>query len=115
MKKIHLFWIIPIVTFVMFWVGYGYGYMDEELNLKNGMDFCESLNDPFIYSTITHGSWKWCSQGLQTITCSSGSSCFQEEGSIQLIFGNPGLKFLEINYFDSERYPDPFALVEVSE
>ena len=110
-KKHFVFWIIFLVLIILFigyCVGYSRGYSKETLNIKNSMDFCESLNDPFIYSEITWGSWKWCSASSTEIVCSSGDSCFNEEGSMRLVFDNPTLDLKEIDYIDGEKYPDPF-------
>ena len=104
----HLLWIIPLVFIVGLTWGYFSGYYDKELNLKNTINFCESLNDPFIYSEITHGTWKWCSFNSEEIVCSSGNDCFNEEGSMRLLFDNPTLKLKQIDYFDGEDYPNPF-------
>lgn len=112
MASKHLFWIIPGIIIITFGFSYHYGFtegwLDESLNFKNGENFCESLNDFKVYYDITWGRWKWCSQGLQTITCSTGDSCFRQEGSMQMVFGNPGLELLEINYFEGDGYPNPF-------
>jgi len=105
----HLIWIIPLFLVIGFILGYWNGYGDEDLNLENAISFCESLNDPFIYSEITWGSWKWCSFNSEDIVCSSGDSCFNEEGSIKLIFDNPTLNLKQIDYFDGEEYPYPFS------
>lgn len=116
MKVRKLIWIIPLVLFVGFILGglrgYDVGYSEKTLNLENSMDFCESLNHPFIYSEITWGSWKWCSFSLDEIVCSSGDSCFREEGSIRLVFDNPTLDLKEIDYIDGEKYPNPFSFEE---
>lgn len=109
MEKKYLLWIIPILLVIAFGIGSYMGYTDETLNLQNSINFCESLNDPFIYSEITHGTWKWCSSNSERITCSSGSSCFKEEGSMQLWFDNPSLFIREINYNEGENYPNPFT------
>ncbi len=111
-KARKLIWIIPLVLLAGFIFGalrgYDVGYSEKLLNLENSVDFCKSLNDLSVYSEITWGSWKWCSFGLGEFVCSSGNSCFDEEGSMKLIFDNPTLDLKEIDYIDGENYPYPF-------
>jgi len=109
MNKKHLIWIIPLILVIGIIFGYWKGYGDETLNLQNSIDFCESINHPFIYSKITWGSWKMCSYNSEEIVCSSGNSCFEEEGSMEITFDNPTLDIKEMNYIEGEKYPKPFT------
>ena len=110
----HLLWVVPLTFLVAYIIGYSVGYSKDTLNIGNSIDFCESLNDPFTYSDITWGTWKWCGHSSEAILCSSGNSCFREEGRMMLLFDNPTLTIKEIDYVEGENYPNPFKEVRNS-
>jgi len=62
----------------MFIYGYYEGYTDEQLNLNNGILFCESMGK------------SWCWQGHNEIAC--GEECWL--GFEKQVYGNPSLKLI---------------------
>lgn len=75
--------IFIFVVLIIFSIGYYLGYTDTDLNIENGILFCESQDK------------KWCYQNSEEIACGYGECSLNAD---LIIYKNPELTIKDIRF-----------------